>query len=76
MAWPWSVPTLPEDCFIEYVGLTLGSQVESINGTRSIKARLTVRGYKDMQATLMQTFAGTTARWGHRIVNSISVEHN
>lgn len=39
-----------------------------------IKSRLVVRGFKDLQAERLSTFAGTTSRWGQRIVNSIAVQ--
>ena len=44
------------------------------NGKRWIQARLVVRGFKDVQATQLNTFAGTTSRWGQRIVNSVAAQ--
>ena len=35
-----------------------------VNGKRIIQARLVVRGFKDLQASSLSTFAGTTYRWG------------
>ena len=32
---------------------------------------MVVRGFKDTQATQLNTFAGTASRWGQRIVNSV-----
>ena len=45
-----------------------------IDSKKSIKARLTVRGFKDRQAQQggIQTFAGTTSRWGQRLVCSVA----
>ena len=45
-----------------------------VNGERLIKARLTVRGFRDMQASQLSTFSGTTSRWGQRIVVSVAVQ--
>ena len=45
-----------------------------VNGKRIIQARLVVRGFKDLQASSLSTFAGTTSRWGQRIVNSVAVQ--
>ena len=39
-----------------------------------IRARLTVRGFKDRQAAQLSTFAGTTSRWGQRLVNHVVVQ--
>ena len=49
-------------------------QLKKVNEKWCIKARLVVRGFKDLQATQLATFAGTTSRWGQRIVNSIAVQ--
>jgi hypothetical protein len=43
---------------------------KKVDGVRVIRARLTVRGFKDLQANALRTFAGTTSRWGQRLVNS------
>ena len=45
-----------------------------VAGKRIIQARLVVRGFKDLQAAQLSTFAGTTSRWGQRIVNSVAVQ--
>ena len=37
---------------------------KEVNGKRIIQARLVVRGFKDLQAAQLNTFAGTTTRWG------------
>merc|ERR1712185_387919 len=39
-----------------------------VDGRRVIKARLTVRGFKDLQAHDLKTFAATASRWGQRAV--------
>ena len=39
-----------------------------------IQARLVVRGFKDFQAPQLSTFAGTTSRWGQRVINSVAVQ--
>ena len=44
-------------------------------GERIITARLVVRGFKDLQAAQLSTFAGTTTRWGQRMVNSVAAQH-
>ena len=46
-----------------------------VNGERIISARLVVRGFKDLQAAQLSTFAGTTTRWGQRMVNSVAAQH-
>ena len=38
-----------------------------------IKARMTVRGFKD-QAQGLETFAGTASRWGQRVVNAVTAQ--
>ena len=48
---------------------------KEVNGKRIIRARVVVRGFKDLQAAQLSTFAGTTTRWGQRLVNSIAVQH-
>ena len=48
---------------------------KEVNGKRVIHARLVVRGFKDTQATQLSTFAGTTSRWGQRIVNSVAAQN-
>ena len=40
---------------------------------RVIKARLTIRGFEDLQSNL-DTFSGTASRWGQRIVCSLAVQ--
>ena len=46
-----------------------------VNGERIIQARLVVRGFKDLQAAQLSTFAGTTTRWGQRLVNSVAAQY-
>ena len=41
-----------------------------IEGLRAVKARLTMRGFKDREGSRLETFAGTASRWGQRLVNS------
>ena len=48
---------------------------KEVNGKRIIQARLVVRGFKDFQAAQLSTFAGTTTRWGQRLVNSVAAQH-
>ena len=48
---------------------------KEVNGKRIIQARLAVRGFKGLQAAQLSTFAGTTTRWGQRLVNSVAVQH-
>ena len=43
-----------------------------INGSRDIKARLVVQGFRDLQT--VQNFAGTTSRWGQRLVLITAVQ--
>ena len=43
-----------------------------VNDRRIIQARLVVRGFKDLQAAQLSTYAGTTTRWGQRLVNSVA----
>ena len=35
---------------------------------------MTVRGYRDLQADQLNTYAGTTSRWGQRIVAMCAVQ--
>ena len=48
---------------------------KAIEGERAIKARITMRGFKDMQES-METFAGTASRWAQRVVCSVCVQHS
>ena len=48
---------------------------KQVDGKWRIQARLVVRGFKDLQASQLSTFAGTTSRWGQRLVNSVAVQH-
>ena len=48
---------------------------KEIAGKRVIHARLVVRGFKDHQATQLNTFVGTTSRWGQRVVNSVAAQN-
>jgi hypothetical protein len=42
-----------------------------IDGVKSVKSRLTIRGFQDLSVSA-ETYAGTATRWGQRIVASIS----
>ncbi|CAK0834374.1 unnamed protein product [Prorocentrum cordatum] len=49
-----------------------------IEGSRDVKGRLTVRGFKDQQKNekdRMRTAAGTASRWGQRVICSIAAQH-
>ena len=45
---------------------------KNVGGVRSIKARLTVKGFKDLQGNHVETYAGTASRWGQRLIVSIA----
>ncbi|CAK0801133.1 unnamed protein product, partial [Prorocentrum cordatum] len=47
---------------------------KEIDGKKQVRARLTVRGFKDMQSPELSTFAGTTTRWGQRLVNQVTAQ--
>jgi hypothetical protein len=47
---------------------------KEIDGKKQVRARLTVRGFKDLQSPDLSTFAGTTTRWGQRLVNQIAAQ--
>ena len=40
-----------------------------------IRARLTVRGFKDRQAGELATFSGTASRFGQRVINLLASQH-
>ena len=42
-----------------------------VDGVRSIKSRITMRGFKDAAQSL-ETFAGTATRWSQRVINSVA----
>jgi hypothetical protein len=44
-----------------------------VDGVKTVKARLTVRGYEDLASNLT-TFASTASRWGQRLVLSVAVQ--
>ena len=59
---------------------TSSTPVGSSNGKRStgkgtMQARLVVRGFKDTQAEQLSTFAGTTSRWGQRVINCVAAQY-
>ena len=45
---------------------------KDISGKRDVKARLVAQGFLDQQS--LSTFAGTTSRWGQRIVVAFAVQ--
>ena len=45
---------------------------KQIEGTKQIKARMVVQGFKDLQT--VKNFAGTTTRWAQRMVIAIAVQ--
>jgi hypothetical protein len=45
---------------------------KSVDHNKIVKARLTLRGFKDMQGQSVETFAGTTSRWGQRLICSVA----
>ena len=45
---------------------------KTVDGVRTIKARLTVRGFEDHEADELSTFAGTSARWTQRLVSAMA----
>ena len=47
-----------------------------VDGKRVIKARLTVRGYKDLQGAEVKTMATTASRWGQRVVCMAAVQND
>ena len=46
---------------------------KNVDGVRTVKARLTIRGYEDMAVDAVN-YAGTASRWGQRLINSVSVQ--
>ena len=44
---------------------------DSTTGERIVKARLTVRGFQDLAASSLETYASTASRWSQRFVVSI-----
>ena len=45
-----------------------------VDGKRVIKSRLCLRGFKDLESAALTTYAGTTTRWGQRIVTAIAAQ--
>ena len=45
-----------------------------IDGVRTVKARLTIRGFEDL-AQDIPTYASTCTRWGQRLVCSVAIQH-
>jgi hypothetical protein len=48
--------------------------METDDGKRSIKSRLVAQGFQDQQNVM--TFAGTTSRWGQRLVIALATQFN
>jgi hypothetical protein len=46
-----------------------------VDNVKIVKARLTVRGFQDLAAASLDTYAGTASRWSQRIVNSVVANH-
>ena len=44
--------------------------------TRTIRCRLTVRGFKDIEAQGMEAFSGTCSRWGQRLITAQAALHH
>ena len=51
-----------------------GSAGDGGKPTREIRARLTVRGFKDMDAASLESYAGTSTKWSQRLVASFAVQ--
>jgi len=47
---------------------------KSVDEVKVLRARLTARGFLDRQSTVLQTHAGTTTRWGQRLVAIFAAE--
>ena len=47
-----------------------------IDGVKTVKARLTVRGFEDLSASTVETYANTATRWGQRLICSAAVQQN
>eukprot|EP00972_Heterocapsa_arctica_P083683 12331890-Heterocapsa_arctica.AAC.1 len=43
-----------------------------VDDIKQVRARLTVRGFKDLQTSHLETFAGTSSRWGQRLICSVA----
>eukprot|EP00972_Heterocapsa_arctica_P061387 9053257-Heterocapsa_arctica.AAC.1 len=39
-----------------------------VDDIKQVSARLTVRGFEDLQTSHLETFAGTRSRWGQRLI--------
>ena len=52
----------------------MGLKWKQIDGKRSIKSRLVAQGFQDQQNVM--TFAGTTSRWGQRLVIALATQFN
>lgn len=47
---------------------------KKIEGQRCTKARLCVRGFKDLQSPQLLTYAATASRWGQRAICAVSAQ--
>jgi len=66
---------MPKKCASNVIDARWVLKWKVVQDQRIIKARLVVRGFKDLQAAQLSTYAGTTTRWGQRLVNSVAVQH-
>ena len=46
-----------------------------IDGVRSVKARLCLRGFKDLAVDNLHTYSSTAGRWGQRVVCTTASQH-
>jgi len=51
-------------------------KADNATGHRIVKARITVRGFQDKQASSLETYASTATRWGQRFVVSTCVNYD
>lgn len=47
-----------------------------VDGVRVVKSRMTVRGFEDMAANDLETYAGTATRWAQRIIVSAAAQRS
>jgi len=46
-----------------------------VGDKKQVRARLTVRGFKDLQASRLETYSGTASRFGQRWINIQAAQH-
>ena len=44
------------------------------DGIRVLRARLTIRGFKDQEADLIDGYSGTSSRWAQRLITSTAAQ--